>query len=125
MEFNQNKTLGFVQIIAFVPADRGIPEVWVLLSTYWNLVLFLIFHIFSWICIIPSICDSDYTKPGHANKSGVLQSQQMQAPMIFVIMPCYREREDVLMGSISSVLNSNYPKHCIHLMVSFDGLENR
>ncbi|KAK9369776.1 chitin synthase-domain-containing protein, partial [Lipomyces kononenkoae] len=43
------------------------------------------------------------------------------APKVVVVMPCYHEIPEVLMNAIDSACDSEYPKGCLHLLVSFDG----
>ncbi|KAK9316387.1 chitin synthase-domain-containing protein [Lipomyces starkeyi] len=43
------------------------------------------------------------------------------APKVVVVMPCYHEIPEVLMHAIDSACDSDYPKSCLHLFVSFDG----
>lgn len=43
------------------------------------------------------------------------------APKVVVVMPCYREEPDVLIKAINSVVDCDYPPTCIHVFLSFDG----
>ncbi|KYK59702.1 glycosyltransferase family 2 [Drechmeria coniospora] len=43
------------------------------------------------------------------------------APKIVIVMPCYREELDVLITAINSVVDCDYPAACIHVFLSFDG----
>lgn len=43
------------------------------------------------------------------------------APKIVVVMPCYKEKPEVLLTAVSSVVDCDYPPACIHVFLSFDG----
>ncbi|KAJ4205108.1 hypothetical protein NW767_003899 [Fusarium falciforme] len=43
------------------------------------------------------------------------------APKVVVVMPCYREEPEVLIKAINSVVDCDYPAACIHVFLSFDG----
>lgn len=43
------------------------------------------------------------------------------APKVVIVMPCYREDPDVLVTAINSVVDCDYPPACIHVFLSFDG----
>ncbi|KAH8719039.1 Chitin synthase D [Beauveria bassiana] len=43
------------------------------------------------------------------------------APKVVIVMPCYREEPDVLVTAINSVVDCDYPAACIHVFLSFDG----
>ncbi|KAK0388673.1 hypothetical protein NLU13_4916 [Sarocladium strictum] len=43
------------------------------------------------------------------------------APKVVIVMPCYREEPDVLLTAINSVVDCDYPPACIHVFLSFDG----
>ncbi|SPJ71376.1 probable chitin synthase D [Fusarium torulosum] len=45
------------------------------------------------------------------------------APKVVIVMPCYREEPEVLIKAINSVVDSDYPPACIHVFLSFDGDE--
>lgn len=47
--------------------------------------------------------------------------RERSAPKIVVVMPVYKEPPDTLWTAINSVVDSDYPKSCIHVFVSFDG----
>ncbi|KAI7267636.1 TPR-like protein [Hortaea werneckii] len=43
------------------------------------------------------------------------------APKVVVIMPCYNEEPDVLLRTIDSIVDCEYPPSCMHIFLSFDG----
>lgn len=43
------------------------------------------------------------------------------APKVVIVMPCYREELEVLVKAINSVVDCDYPPACIHVFLSFDG----
>ncbi|KAF4340344.1 chitin synthase [Fusarium beomiforme] len=45
------------------------------------------------------------------------------APKVVIVMPCYREEPDVLIKAVNSVVDCDYPPACIHVFLSFDGEE--
>lgn len=46
---------------------------------------------------------------------------EVSAPKVVIVMPCYREDPDVLVTAINSVVECDYPPSCIHVFLSFDG----
>ena len=45
----------------------------------------------------------------------------VSAPKVVIVMPCYNEEPDVLITAIDSVVDCDYPPGCIHVFLSFDG----
>lgn len=43
------------------------------------------------------------------------------APKVVIVMPCYREEPEVLIKAVNSVIECDYPPACIHVFLSFDG----
>ncbi|KAF2859787.1 glycosyltransferase family 2 protein [Piedraia hortae CBS 480.64] len=43
------------------------------------------------------------------------------APKVVIIMPCYNEEPDVLLRTIDSIVDCDYPPSCMHIFLSFDG----
>ncbi|KAF3055690.1 Chitin synthase D [Daldinia childiae] len=46
---------------------------------------------------------------------------EVSAPKVVIVMPCYKEEPDVLVTAINSVVDCDYPPSCIHVFLSFDG----
>ncbi|KAL2120503.1 hypothetical protein VTJ04DRAFT_4530 [Mycothermus thermophilus] len=46
---------------------------------------------------------------------------EVSAPKVVIVMPCYKEVPEVLMTAIDSVVDCDYPPSCIHVFLSFDG----
>ncbi|CAK7215714.1 hypothetical protein SEUCBS140593_002621 [Sporothrix eucalyptigena] len=46
---------------------------------------------------------------------------EVSAPKVVVVMPCYKEEPEVLITAINSVVECDYPPSCIHVFLSFDG----
>ena len=46
---------------------------------------------------------------------------EVSAPKVVIVMPCYKEEPDVLVTAIDSVVDCDYPPSCIHVFLSFDG----
>ncbi|KAI1821512.1 family 2 glycosyltransferase [Xylaria intraflava] len=46
---------------------------------------------------------------------------EVSAPKVVIVMPCYKEEPDVLVTAINSVVDCDYPASCIHVFLSFDG----
>ncbi|KAI1488804.1 chitin synthase-domain-containing protein [Biscogniauxia mediterranea] len=46
---------------------------------------------------------------------------EVSAPKVVIVMPCYKEDPDVLVTAINSVVDCDYPPSCIHVFLSFDG----
>jgi len=46
---------------------------------------------------------------------------EVSAPKVVIVMPCYKEEPEVLVTAINSVVSCDYPPSCIHVFLSFDG----
>ncbi|KAK4465275.1 family 2 putative glycosyltransferase [Cladorrhinum samala] len=46
---------------------------------------------------------------------------EVSAPKVVIVMPCYKEEPDILVAAINSVVDCDYPPSCIHVFLSFDG----
>ncbi|KAI0132456.1 chitin synthase-domain-containing protein [Xylariales sp. AK1849] len=46
---------------------------------------------------------------------------EVSAPKVVIVMPCYKEDPNVLVTAINSVVDCDYPPSCIHVFLSFDG----
>ncbi|KAF2771990.1 hypothetical protein EJ03DRAFT_388064 [Teratosphaeria nubilosa] len=46
---------------------------------------------------------------------------EYSAPKVVIIMPCYNEEPDVLLRTIHSIVDCDYPPSCMHIFLSFDG----
>ncbi|EPE02337.1 glycosyltransferase family 2 protein [Ophiostoma piceae UAMH 11346] len=46
---------------------------------------------------------------------------EVSAPKVVIVMPCYREEPAILITAINSVVDCDYPPSCIHVFLSFDG----
>jgi chitin synthase len=46
---------------------------------------------------------------------------EISAPKVVIVMPCYKEQTEVLITAIDSVVDCDYPPSCVHVFLSFDG----
>ncbi|KAI0974660.1 family 2 glycosyltransferase [Xylaria arbuscula] len=46
---------------------------------------------------------------------------EVSAPKVVIVMPCYKEEPEILVTAINSVVDCDYPPSCIHVFLSFDG----
>jgi chitin synthase len=46
---------------------------------------------------------------------------EVSAPKVVIVMPCYKEDAEVLVAAVNSVVDCDYPPSCIHVFLSFDG----
>ncbi|KAI1394047.1 glycosyltransferase family 2 protein [Hypoxylon trugodes] len=46
---------------------------------------------------------------------------EVSAPKVVIVMPCYKEEPDILVTAVNSVVDCDYPPSCIHVFLSFDG----
>ncbi|ROT38699.1 hypothetical protein SODALDRAFT_350870 [Sodiomyces alkalinus F11] len=46
---------------------------------------------------------------------------EVSAPKVVIVMPCYKEEPEVLAAAVNSVVDCDYPPSCIHVFLSFDG----
>jgi chitin synthase len=43
------------------------------------------------------------------------------APKVVVVMPCYNEKAPILLRTVDSIVDCEYPPSCMHVFLSFDG----
>jgi chitin synthase len=43
------------------------------------------------------------------------------APKVVIIMPCYNEEPEILLRTVDSLVDCEYPPSCLHIFLSFDG----
>ncbi|GAB7331903.1 hypothetical protein MBLNU13_g03831t2 [Cladosporium sp. NU13] len=43
------------------------------------------------------------------------------APKVVIIMPCYNEEPEILLRTVDSIADCEYPPSCLHVFLSFDG----
>ncbi|KAK6435972.1 hypothetical protein LTR95_007843 [Oleoguttula sp. CCFEE 5521] len=43
------------------------------------------------------------------------------APKMVIVMPCYHEPPEILLRTVDSIVDCEYPPSCIHVFLSFDG----
>lgn len=43
------------------------------------------------------------------------------APKVVIVMPCFKELPDILLRTVDSLVDCDYPSSCIHVFLSFDG----
>lgn len=46
---------------------------------------------------------------------------EYSAPKVVICMPCYKEEPEVLLRTVDSIVDSDYPPSCLHIFLSFDG----
>ena len=46
---------------------------------------------------------------------------EVSAPKVVIVMPCYKEEPEILVTAVNSVVDCDYPPSCIHVFLSFDG----
>ncbi|KAI8635249.1 family 2 glycosyltransferase [Xylariaceae sp. FL1651] len=46
---------------------------------------------------------------------------EVSAPKVVIVMPCYKEEPEILVTALNSVVDCDYPPSCIHVFLSFDG----
>ncbi|EME85413.1 glycosyltransferase family 2 protein, partial [Pseudocercospora fijiensis CIRAD86] len=46
---------------------------------------------------------------------------EFTAPKVVIVMPCYNEEPDVLLRTVDSIVDCEYPPSCMHVFLSFDG----
>ncbi|KAK4193915.1 family 2 putative glycosyltransferase [Podospora australis] len=46
---------------------------------------------------------------------------EVSAPKVVIVMPCFKEEPEVLITAVDSVVDCDYPPSCIHVFLSFDG----
>jgi len=46
---------------------------------------------------------------------------EASAPKVVIIMPCYKEIPDILLRTVDSLADCEYPPSCLHIFLSFDG----
>jgi chitin synthase len=46
---------------------------------------------------------------------------EFSAPKVVIVMPCYKEDPRVLLRTVDSIVDCEYPPSCMHVFLSFDG----
>jgi len=46
---------------------------------------------------------------------------EASAPKVVIVMPCYKEIPDILLRTVDSLVDCDYPPSCLHIFLSFDG----
>jgi chitin synthase len=46
---------------------------------------------------------------------------EMTAPKVVIVMPCYKEIPEILLRTVDSIVDCDYPPSCLHVFLSFDG----
>lgn len=46
---------------------------------------------------------------------------EMSAPKVVIVMPCYKEIPEILLRTVDSIVDCEYPPSCLHIFLSFDG----
>lgn len=46
---------------------------------------------------------------------------EQTAPKVVIVMPCYKEVPDILLRTVDSLVDCEYPPSCLHIFLSFDG----
>lgn len=46
---------------------------------------------------------------------------EITAPKVVIVMPCYNEDPETLHTAVDSVIDCDYPAGCLHVFLSFDG----
>jgi chitin synthase len=46
---------------------------------------------------------------------------ELSAPKVVIVMPCYKEVPDILLRTVDSIVDCEYPPSCLHVFLSFDG----
>ncbi|QDS70805.1 hypothetical protein FKW77_004623 [Venturia effusa] len=46
---------------------------------------------------------------------------ELSAPKVVIVMPCYKEIPEILLRTVDSIVDCEYPPSCLHIFLSFDG----
>ncbi|KAF2401653.1 hypothetical protein EJ06DRAFT_547950 [Trichodelitschia bisporula] len=46
---------------------------------------------------------------------------EASAPKVVIVMPCYKEKTEILLRTVDSIVDCEYPPSCLHVFLSFDG----
>src|SRR5438034_1123422 len=46
---------------------------------------------------------------------------ESSAPKVVIVMPCYKEVPEILLRTVDSLVDCDYPPSCLHVFLSFDG----
>ena len=50
---------------------------------------------------------------------------EYSAPKVVIVMPCYNEEPEILLRTVDSIVDCEYPPSCLHVFLSFDGDEEK
>ncbi|KAI0482881.1 glycosyltransferase family 2 protein [Xylariaceae sp. FL0804] len=99
------------QIVQYWPAEMVEVLQW---FAFWSFALLLTVP---WLLCIYQLVTNQLGRTKRVKQ--VLD--EVSAPKVVVVMPCYKEDPEVLVTAINSVVDCDYPPSCIHAFVSFDG----
>jgi cellulose synthase/poly-beta-1,6-N-acetylglucosamine synthase-like glycosyltransferase len=104
------KILHIPIFMSFIPITYKIPgsSIIIIILTILNIILAILPLTISTINIVLSKKPSNSILLQHSNK------------YVNIIMPIYNENPHALLKTIQSIINLNYPKHLMHLYLSFD-----
>lgn len=46
---------------------------------------------------------------------------EIVAPKVVIVLPCYKEPPEILLRTVDSLVECDYPQACLHIFLSFDG----
>lgn len=108
-------------MVVTLPLPRQVTRYWpeatvaaLQLFAFWSFAVLLTVP---WLFCIYQLV----TKQLGRTKRMRLVLDDVTAPKVVVVMPCYREDPDVLVTAVNSVVDCDYPAACIHVFLSFDG----
>ena len=111
--------------LVFLPGTRNASDKAFLFLVYLNVFPSLTLYLVSWVSLIRNLATVDAIEQKIVKGNPSMQGDAMILPLIFIIMPCHREPHEILINSVSAILNSDYPSQRLQFFLSFDGLENK
>ncbi|KAF2231106.1 glycosyltransferase family 2 protein [Viridothelium virens] len=73
--------------------------------------------IIPWLCCVYQLVSHNV---GRASRIKYVLDEST-APKVVIVMPCYNEIPEVLLRTVDSIVDCDYPPSCLHIFLSFDG----
>ncbi|KAL1305311.1 hypothetical protein AAFC00_002213 [Neodothiora populina] len=99
------------QIVKYFPTEMVVFLQW---FAFWSFAGLLILP---WLLCVYQLTTKSF---GRARRIKYVLDEG-SAPKVVIIMPCYKEIPEILLRTVDSFADCEYPPSCLHVFLSFDG----